>query len=149
MTDLARAQLALRITILVTVLLLVVQYVLGLWTSAYAPSSFTSNTSLPSLEGHLAVGYALGVVSLLALVFAGLTREVRVIVPAFALLLAVGLAGVFGMMFVRTTPNDPLDSVGMGIMFLVALGAAFNMAYYLRSRPASAPTPPPVATPSG
>ena len=134
MEDAPRAYLSLRYVILATLTLLVGQYLLGLWTNAYAPSSFTSSTSYPSLDWHYNVGYALFFLALAAVVLAALTRELRLVAPALTLLASVVLAGVFGMMFVASAPNNPLDAFGMGVMFLVAFGSAVSIAFSLRRR---------------
>lgn len=111
----------------VTLLLLLVQYMLGLWTADYAPASFTDNTSYPSLDWHYNVGFILGFLSIIAVVVAVLTRRARLIAPAVVLLLSVVGAGVMGMRFVGTTPNDPLASFVMGVLFLVAFGSAMGL----------------------
>jgi hypothetical protein len=122
----------LRYATLATLLLLVVQYLLGLWTSVYAPSSFTTNVSSDALGFHYLVGYALFLGSLAVLVCAATTRAPRLVGPSVVLLVSIVLAGVFGRMFVSSTPNNPLYSFGMGLMFLIALGSAIDLYYALR-----------------
>jgi hypothetical protein len=143
MEEASRAYLSLRYAIVVTLLLLVGQYLLGLWTNAYAPASFTPSTSYPSLDGHYHVAYAVFFLSLAAVVLAGLTRELRTVAPAAALIVSVVLAGVFGMRYVASTPNSPLDSFAIDVMFLVAFGSAASIAFSLvsRSRRTAPPSP--------
>lgn len=117
-------------------LLLVAQYLLGLWTNVYAPAMFTSNSSFPSLDWHYNIGYVLFLVSLVGLILSLLSRQLRLIVPFVVLPVSILSAGEFGADFVSSTPNNPLDSFGMGAMFLVALLAAVSVMYLAgRARP--------------
>jgi hypothetical protein len=120
---------ALRVLVPIVGLLLVVQYVLGLLTNAYAPAAgFTSNSTGNYLDAHYSVGYILGILALLIFVVACFTRRARVIVLALVVLLGVVGAGLEGMHYVSTTPNDPTATVGMGLLFLIAFGAAMMLA---------------------
>ena len=114
-----------------TLVLLIAQYFLGLWTNVYAPAQFASFDSganySPSLNVHIINGDVLFLVSVVALVFAALARQLRLIVPAVVLVVAIYLAGEFGMVYVNSTPNAPIDSFGMGGMFLVALFSAAGL----------------------
>jgi hypothetical protein len=122
---------ALRILVPVTGLLLVVQYLLGLWTNAYAPSSgFTDNTSFPSLDWHYNIGFALGILAVLVLILAALTRRIPYVGFAVLLLVGVAVAGISGMGFVHTMPNPPVDAVVMGIGFLVAFWASLALGWF-------------------
>lgn len=131
----------------VTILALVAEYLLGLWTNLYGPSAFTRSTSYPALAAHYGLGYALFVLAILVVVLAALSHRRRALVPAVVLLVAVALAGFFGAAFVRSSPNDPIDSFAMGFMFLVALFSAFLVAMSRWSRtPAAEPSSPAPAT---
>jgi hypothetical protein len=123
----------------ISLLLLLIQYLLGLWTADYAPAAFTNDTSFPSLDWHYNVGFALGIVSILIVILAALTRQARLIAPSVVLFIAILVAGVLGMRYVNTTPNDPLASFGMGVMFLVAFGSAMSIVTQLRPRLGWAP----------
>jgi hypothetical protein len=107
----------------IVMLLLIAQYFLGLWTNVYAPAMFTSNSSFPSLDWHYNVGYMLFFIGLVVLILAGLSRNWRITLAAVVVVVAVYSAGMFGADFVSSSPNDPIDSFGMGTMFLVALFA--------------------------
>ncbi|MGI0132091.1 MAG: hypothetical protein ACREDK_03215 [Thermoplasmata archaeon] len=139
---------ALRILTPIIAVVLFLQYVLGLWTSAYAPASgFTGNTSLPSLDWHYNLGFALGVLTLLTVIVAAFTRQVRSIAMSILLFAAVAAAGLAGSRFVSTMPNDPNATIAMGIAFVVALGV--NMAFSFRlMQDARAPSTPAMVTPS-
>jgi heme A synthase len=138
-----RVRLALRLAALTTLLLLVAQYLLGLWTSAYAPGQFTATPSYPPLVAHYGIGYALAVASLVVLILAALSGSRRLQAPAVGLIIGVALAAVFGLEFVRSAPNNPIDSFAMGLMFLVAFGAAMNLSFSLmRSGTTPAPSSP-------
>lgn len=137
-----------------TVLLLVllfVEYVLGLWTNVDgvgldSGGMFTSSSSGSTLSAHLAVGYLLGLVALLAVIFAALTREVRFIAQAVFALIWIGVAGVAGRAFIDSSPNAPIDSFAMGVAFLLAFGTATGLMYSVLRRPPAAPSVmPPVA----
>jgi hypothetical protein len=113
----------------VTLLVLILQYLVGLWTNVYAPAQFGPFDSYPpypsvALEVHILNGILVGLVSLAALVLAALSKQLRLIVPALVLLISVFVAGEFGFFFVNSTPNNPIDSFGMGAMFIVALFSA-------------------------
>jgi hypothetical protein len=109
----------------VTILALVAEYLLGLWTNLYGPSVFTRSTSYPALAAHYGVGYALGALALIVVVLAAMSHRRRALVPAVVLLAGVALAGLFGAAYVRSSPNATIDSFAMGFMFLVALVSAF------------------------
>ncbi|HEV2316030.1 MAG TPA: hypothetical protein VGV89_00435 [Thermoplasmata archaeon] len=132
-----------------SVLLLVGQYLLGLWTNVYAPAGgFNSNTSFPSLDWHYMIGDTLGILAILLIVFAGLSRQVPAIVLSVVLFIAVLVAGFAGQAFVGSTPNPPSASVTMGAMFLVAFVAALGLTFGSwrgwAMRPSGVPTPAPV-----
>jgi hypothetical protein len=116
---------ALKILLPVTGIALVVQYILGLWTNAYAPAAgFTSNTSFPSLDWHYNVGFALGILGILLIVFSALSRRPMNIGLSVVLFAGIAVAGVEGMAFVSTSPNNPVDTMVMGIAFLVSFWAS-------------------------
>jgi hypothetical protein len=122
---------ALRILLPVTGLLLVVQYLLGLWTNAYAPASgFTSNSSFPSLDWHYNIGFALGILGLLVVIVAAFSRKLPYIGFAVLLFAGIAVAGVAGMRFVNSTPNPPVDTVLMGVGFLVAFWASLALGWF-------------------
>jgi hypothetical protein len=112
----------------VTLFLLLLQYLLGLWTNVYAPAQFSSFDSganySPALNGHIINGDALFLLSVIALVIAAISKQVRLFIPAVVLVVSIYVAGQFGMAYVNSTPNDAIDSFGMGTMFLVALFSA-------------------------
>jgi hypothetical protein len=127
-------------------LLLVLQYCLGLWTNVYAPVQFSNFNSganySPALNAHIMNGDILFVLGLLAVVFAVFSKRLRLIVPAVVLTLAVFLAGEFGMAFVNATPNAPIDSFAMGVTFLFALFGAGALAGLARAeRPPATAAP--------
>jgi hypothetical protein len=132
----------------VELVLLFVQYALGLWTNLYGPDTFNTNTSLASLDWHFIVGDLLFLVGIVIVILAALARAVRLIVPAVVLVIAVYAAGAFGMAFVNSTPNNPIYSFGMGIMFLVALfsdlaimGQAWRRSLWQAAMAPMAPSP--------
>ena len=128
----------------IEMLFLIAQYFLGLWTNVYAPAAFTSNTSFPALDWHYNIGFTLFVVGIVVVILAGLARDWRATVGALVVVAAVYVAGNMGAAYVGSSPNDPIDSFGMGVMFLVALFAtsAVLMAA-ARGRKAAAPSTPP------
>lgn len=126
--------------------LLILQYVLGLWTDVYAPAQFASFDSgsnyAPSLRAHIVTGDVLFLVSAVAVVLAAISRRLLLIVPAVVLLVSIFGAGEFGMAFVNSAPNDPIDSFAMGTLFLAALftSAALVM-FSQRARATAGPAP--------
>lgn len=127
---------------------LIIQYLLGLWTNVYAPATFTANTSYPSLDWHYMNGDILFVLAVLMLVFAVLARDRRLVVPAIVSVVAIFFAGELGMAYVNSTPNPPLDSFGMGVLFLVAFMSTSALPMILRMRSRGPPAPPPTSAPS-
>ena len=122
----------LRILVPITGIALVTQYILGLWTNAYAPSGgFTSNSSFPSLDWHYNIGFTLGALGLLTVVIAAVSRRVPSIVLAIVMFVGIALAGVAGMKFVSSSPNDPIFSVAMGLGFLIAFWASLILGLML------------------
>ncbi|MCI4351573.1 MAG: hypothetical protein L3K15_08705 [Thermoplasmata archaeon] len=140
---------ALRYLAPITMLLLVAQYLLGLWTNLYAPpAGLTSNSSSPALDWHYNIGFILGIIAILALVLALLSRQLRLAGSASALLVGVLVAGFAGGNFVGTNPNNAVSSFVMGAMFLVAFVAALGLGYGSWMRASPAPSVPPASTPA-
>lgn len=124
--------------------LLLLQYFLGLWTNVYAPAQFASFDSganyAPSLNAHIINGDVLFLLAVVLLVLAAFSRQARLVISAVVLVVAVYAAGEFGMAYVNSSPNDPIDSFGMGSLFLVALfSAAGLMMMSWRSPPSLVP----------
>jgi heme A synthase len=88
------------------------------------------------------VGYALTALVLVVAIVAFFTGRRRV--TALALILAAGVvwAAISGSAFVRSTPNNPLYSVSMGIAFLVAFWAALMLVGITMVRRAKVDDPP-------
>jgi uncharacterized membrane protein YkgB len=117
---------ALQITSVVTTAGLVVQYIAGLLTNAYAPASgFTTNSDWWAINIHWTFGYVLGILAIILVIVAALTRRGRYVALAVVTLLGVIAAGFAGMAFVASTPNAPIYSVEMGVSFLIAFIASF------------------------
>ncbi|MFZ1023172.1 MAG: hypothetical protein WAN87_03455 [Thermoplasmata archaeon] len=135
----------------VEIFLLIAQYLLGIWTNVYAPAQFVLNSSgmstqPGSLVYHVLVGFLLFLVGVVILILAGLSRDLRLICLAAVLPVAVFVAGEFGSAFERSTPNNPIYSFGMGVMFIVALFATMGILALSRNRRMlSAPSAAPAA----
>lgn len=113
--------------------LLIAQYLLGLLTNLYGPAVYADRNGPPSLGFHFLTGYLLFLVGAVILIFSGLARSARLIIPAVVLEIAILLAGIFGSLFLGT--NNPIYSFGMGTMFLVALFSAIAfLAFSWRAR---------------
>lgn len=139
---------ALTILVMIILLDLVIQYLLGLLTNAYAPAMFTDNSSYASLNAHIFNGMILFILSVVMLIFAALTKQWRCIIPAVVLVVSVYFAGTLGMVYINSTPNPPLASFGMGTLFLTAFVAGIALAGIGRMRPGDAPRPPGVGAPA-
>ncbi len=129
----------------VEMVLLIGQYLLGMWTNVYAPSTpaFYSMKNYAPLGLHVFNGDALFLLALVALIFAIFSRQLRLIVPAVVLSIAVLAAGEFGMAFENSI--NPIYSFGMGTMWLVAFFAASALLMGSR-RPRNASMAPPALT---
>ncbi|HEV2429275.1 MAG TPA: hypothetical protein VGV64_05450 [Thermoplasmata archaeon] len=112
--------------------LLAVEYLLGMWTNLYAPSAFTDSTSFPSLDWHYTNGYVLGVVAILTVVLAALSRKVPYLVLGLVALGAILGAGLSGQAFVGSAPNNPIDSFSMSLAFLFAMIATLLFGVVIR-----------------
>jgi hypothetical protein len=133
----------------ILLILLVAQYLLGLWTNLYAPAAgFTSNSSSPSLDWHYNLGFALGILGIVVIAVAGVSRDLWMIGLAVLVFLGVLLAGIAGGDFVGSTPNPPSASILMGAMFLLAFVAALALGFRVWMGPMSPPKPSGVPTPA-
>jgi hypothetical protein len=136
---------ALNILVPLTLVILLAQYFLGLWTNIYAPATgFTSNTSFPSLDWHYNLGFALGVLGILLVIVTGFTRNLGFLALGAVALLGIIVAGLAGGQFVST--NNPLFSFDMGAGFIIAFAAVGALGLMLAARrgwlvPAPAPAP--------
>jgi hypothetical protein len=120
---------ALRFLAPIVLLILIAQYLLGLWTNLYAPAAgFTSNSSSLALDWHYNLGFILGIVSILSIVLAALTRRLPLVILSVILFVGVFVAGMAGGSYVNSTPNPSSDSFLMGAMFLLAFVAALGLA---------------------
>jgi hypothetical protein len=133
---------ALRVLVPVVGIDLVVQYIAGVLTNAYAPAGgFTDSTDFGVYDLHGLNGYALGIVLLATLVVVGLSRQylhLGLVAVAFAGSLT---AAVAGLAFVGATPNPPAATTLLGAAFLVAFVPIQFLAFRLmKSAP---PAPPP------
>lgn len=137
----------LMVVAVVTLLILLVQYLSGIWTNLYSTSMFTSNSSSPSLDAHYDGGFALGLLGIVAIALAVLTRRARLIGQSAALFLWIVVAGIAGMAFVGNTPNPAIDSFTMAVAFLLAFGTAIGLTF--SAYRGLAERPPPAAYPSG
>ena len=120
----------LKVLIPIAGILLVVQYVAGLYTSAYSPASgFTDNSAFPALNLHYTVGMILGILAIIVVIISAFTRQVRYIGLSVVMVAAILTAGIAGIAYVSSTPNPPVATVIMGISFLVAFWADVALAF--------------------
>ena len=104
---------------------------------------------LPSPQPPLRRGYALGVVVVVIALVSLFTGQRRAVLLAVVLAVSVGWAGVSGSLFIRSSPNNPMYSVSMGLAFLIAFWAALmlvTMAVKRRSQGNPASTAPSMAS---
>jgi len=112
---------------------LILQYIAGLGSNAYGPSTgFTVNTDFGIYDIHWLNGYVLGILSIILVLVAAISRQARNVLPAIVALAAVLIAGFAGMAFVSSAPNPPGATVTMGIAFLVAFATILAMMFRLR-----------------
>jgi hypothetical protein len=141
---------ALKILVPVTALLLVIQYIAGIGTNVYAPAAgFNGNSDFGWLDLHYTTGDVLGIVSILLLVVAVFTARAPLIGNSAGIFASVLIAGLAGMAYINTSPNNPVDSLVMGVFFLVAFGATISLGYrVMRTSPAAPAAPQPPTAPS-
>jgi heme A synthase len=122
---------------------LVIQYIAGLGTNAYAPpAGFNMNTDFGIYNVHWLNGYVLGILSIVLVIVAAFSRQTRVVVPAVVSLAAVLIAAFAGMAFVNSTPNPPSATITMGLAFLVAFSAVMAMMFRGRMQSTLSGPPP-------
>lgn len=133
-----------------TMLVLVVELLLGLWIYLYdkalpasLPDAFRNASSTPALSAHIGLALLLGVLALGVLVWAVVRHHPRVVLWGFLGLIGVLLAGVGGEEFLMTGHDG--FSLVMVLGFLVAFGAYFRAARVLARRRAMPPPLTPVA----
>jgi len=150
MQERAWALKALKILVPVTALLLIIQYIAGLGTNVYAPAAgFNGNSDFGWLDLHYATGDVLGLVSIVLVIVAVFTARGPLIGTSAGILVSVLVAGFAGSAFINTSPNNPLDSLLMGIAFLFAFGATISLGFRVMWASGSrTATPPPPAAPS-
>ena len=119
----------LRPVILAIAAALVLQYLVGLWTNVYGPAGFTPGTTFPPYEAHFDLGVALGLLAIVLLLATVATRRASYAVLATVAFGSIVAAALFGQAFVGSSPNDPTDSVGMGVAFLLAFSSVLVMAF--------------------
>lgn len=136
----------LRVLVPITALVLVIQYIAGLGTNVYAPAGgFNDNTDYGWLNLHYTVGDVVGILAILLVIVAVFTARAALIGNSAGVLLGVLIAGFAGSAFIST--NDPVDSILMGIGFLIAFGAAVALAFRVMAAASSPGLPkPPVAS---
>jgi hypothetical protein len=128
---------------------LVVQYIAGLGTNVYAPpNGFTMNTDFGFYDVHFLNGDVLGILSIILVIVAVFSRQIRNVAPSVVILASVIIAGFAGMAFANTTPNPPTLSLTMGIAFLVAFGTAISFMFRMRVSAAPGGGPPPTGATS-
>jgi heme A synthase len=118
----------------IALIVLVIQYLVGMWTNLYSPATFTTDSSYPALDAHYNLGFALGIIGIIGIVFAAITRNVRMIAPAVGLFVWIFVAGFAGMAFVSDTPNNPVYSFVMSVAFLLAFVSALALLFQSMGR---------------
>jgi hypothetical protein len=132
----------LRLVAPLALVALLAQGILGFVTNYYGPAAgFTPDTSFPALSAHYALGYILGILGLLAMVFAAMSRQLRLLVFAIVLFVGVVVAGISGSAFVDNTPNPQNFSLVMAFMFVVAFVGATGIMYILMGQRPTARVP--------
>jgi hypothetical protein len=118
----------LRFLLLATLILLAIQYVLGIYVNAYVSPPYGSG----ALFGfHYAVGVILAGLAVVILVVSGLTRSAAAITTSAAALIFIVVAGQSGRLFSFNGQN-PVYSVVMALGFLVAFASYFSEELVLR-----------------
>jgi hypothetical protein len=100
---------------------LVIQYIAGALTNAYAPAAgFNQNTSFGVYDVHWLNGYVLGVLLIVTLIVVALSRQHRNLAIVVVSFIGFLSAAVSGMAYINSSPNNPVDTSIMAISFLVA-----------------------------
>ena len=124
-----------RFSVMAIVSLLIIEFLLGMWISLFAalPTGTTLAIGAQAFQGklelgvHMIVGYLLSILSIVALVFASLSKKVRIVIFGILGVVSIIAAGITGTEFVDSGYTNNVASYTMSIAFLVGLLVYINL----------------------
>jgi len=129
-----------RIISIGIIVLLISQYLLGMWTNLFVvfPSEVPSVNPLDSvftngpylLLSHIVNGIGLGVMSICAVIISLISRNKRLVVLSISGFASILLAGESGIEFVLGWYNDNLYSFLMSLGFIASFAIFFAMLWF-------------------
>lgn len=117
----------LRFLLLATLLILAIEYSLGIYVNAYLAPPYGDAV----FSAHYALGVLLGALAVLVLAFSALTRSVPAIATSAVALVFIASAGQSGRLF-AFQGQDPVYSVVMALGFLIAFASYFSEVLVVR-----------------
>ena len=118
---------ALRFLLLASLVLLVIQYILGTYVNAYASPPYAGAL----FDSHYLVGVLLVILAIIVLAFSALSRSVPAITTSALALIFILVAGQAGRMFAYSGQHS-LYTVLMSLSFLAAFASYFSEELVLR-----------------
>ena len=128
--------LAVRYSIMAIVTLLIVEFLSGMWVNLYAAVPIGTKLTLsqqPDFSGklelgiHLIVGILLGILSIVALIFAALLKNVGAAILSLVGAVSIIVAGFSGLALASSGYTNNAESYLMSVAFLVAILVYINL----------------------
>lgn len=105
-----------RYLLMTVLLLLVVQYVLGMIVNIYALPPYDAS----NIGAHYVIGYVVALVGLIALIFVTFSRNVGAISMSVVGFISIILAGESGRGFAFLSQHNGLYSLSMAVFWLIS-----------------------------
>ena len=113
---------------------LFIQYLLGMYVNLFVTLPEPPNVRYPVIGDHIFLGFILGVLAIVTLVFAALSKRGNIIVTGAIGFLGILAAGLGGIFFLGGNSNNNTYSYIMAIFFIVAAIVYMEMAQLLRMK---------------
>ncbi len=123
-------------------LMLSVQFVVGMWINLFSPAIYTSLPlspmqfmmlvifSFPEVMAHLVIGIVIGIVALIMIEFSLLSADIKIIILSFINGILTLVAGVSGILFLISYMNNSFLSFSMSLAFTGVILTDFSIVYY-------------------
>ena len=118
-----------RYLLMAILLLLIVQYILGMIVNIYALPPYGSN-----IGAHYFMGYLLGLIGLITLIFVVFSRQVSAISFSAIGFISIVLAGESGRGFAFLSQHNGVYSLAMALFWLLSFSSYFISLFLISSR---------------